>query len=198
LIEEVAAAIRAGETVVAPTDTVYGLAADAFAEAPVRRLYVLKGRDEGQPTAIVAPDTDVLLEAVPELEDRVDVMRRVLPGPYTLIVPNPARRFPWLTGGRPETIGVRVPAVSGDAAELLQRVGAVAATSANRPGGRDPRSVDEIPEELRRGCGAILDVGRLPGTPSTVVDLTGAEPVVVREGAVLANEALARLSAVRG
>jgi L-threonylcarbamoyladenylate synthase len=197
LIEDVVAAIRAGEPVIVPTDTVYGLAADAFHEAPVQRLYRLKGRDEGQPTAVVAADVDVLVDAVPELVGRAEAaLRALLPGPYTLILPNPVLRFPWLTGDRPETIGVRVPALTGDAAELIRRVRAIAATSANRPGERDPRTVDEIPEELREGCGAVLDVGELPGTPSTVLDLTGPEPVVVREGAVSADKALEHLRGV--
>ena len=180
-----------------PTDTVYGLGADAYREAPVRRLYRLKGRDEQQPTALVAADVDVLLDAVPELRGRAGVIARaLLPGPYTLILPNPARRFRWLTGSRPTTIGVRVPKVTGEAAELLRRVAAIAATSANRPGGPDPRSVAEVPEELRNACGAVLDVGELPGTPSTVLDLTGPEPIVVREGAVPAESALAQLARV--
>jgi tRNA A37 threonylcarbamoyladenosine synthetase subunit TsaC/SUA5/YrdC len=89
-----------------------------------------------------------------------------------------------------------VPAVSGDPAAVLERVGAVAATSANRPGEPDPRSVEEIPGELRTSCAAVLDVGPLPGTPSTVLDLTGPEPVVLREGAVPAAEALERLRAL--
>ena len=189
MIEEVVAAIRAGEPVIVPTDTVYGLAADAFHEEPVRRLYRLKGRGEAQPTALVAAGISVVLEALPELREYADLMGRVLPGPFTLVLPNAARRFPWLTGNRPETIGIRVPAVFGDAAELLREVGAVAATSANRPGERDPRSVDEVPTEIREAC-AVLDVGELPGTPSTVIDLTGRQPVVVREGAVPADRAL--------
>jgi L-threonylcarbamoyladenylate synthase len=194
VIEEVVAVIRGGQPVVLPTDTVYGLCADAYHQAPVRRLYRLKGRDELQPTALVAADVDVLLDAVPELRGRAGVIARaLLPGPYTLILPNPARRFRWLTGNRPQTIGVRVPEVSGDPAAVLERVGAVAATSANRPGEPDPRAVDEIPEELRTSCAAVLDIGPLPGTPSTVLDLTGPEPVVVREGAVPAAEALERL-----
>lgn len=194
MIQEVVAAIRAGRPAVVPTDTVYGLAADANREEAVRRLYRLKGRDELQPTALVAADADVLLDAVPELRDDADaIVRALLPGPYTLIVPNPAMRFRWLTGTRPATIGVRVPAVAGDAAELLRQVGTIAATSANRPGEPDPCSIDEIPQELRRAC-AVLDVGPLPGTPSTVVDLTGPEPVVLREGAVPADEALAQLA----
>jgi L-threonylcarbamoyladenylate synthase len=194
--DQVVAAIREGRPVVLPTDTVYGLCADAYREAPVRRLYRLKGREELQPTALVAADVDVLLDAVPELRGRAGVIARaLLPGPYTLILPNPGRRFRWLTGSRPTTIGVRVPIPPDEAAAaVLRRVGAVAATSANLPGGPDPRRVDDVPDELRAGCSAVLDAGELPGTPSTVLDLTGPEPVVVREGAVPAAEALERLS----
>jgi L-threonylcarbamoyladenylate synthase len=190
VIDDVVAALRGGKPVVLPTDTVYGLCADAFHEEPVRRLYRLKGREDVQPTALLAADEGVLLEAIPELRGYA-----ILRGPYTLILPNPARRFPWLTGGRPDTIGVRVPMLPTEAAAVLQQVGAVAATSANRPGGRDPRTVDEIPAQLRAGCAAVLDVGPLPGSPSTVIDLTGAEPAVVREGAVSAEDALSAVGA---
>ena len=182
------AGIRAGKPVVLPTDTVYGLCADAFHEEPVRALYRLKGRHDSQPTALVAADGAALLDAIPELRGQP-----LLRGPFTLILPNPGRRLSWLTGDRPETIGVRIPSLSGAVAEVLQQVCAVAATSANQPGGPDPRTVDEIPEELRARCAAVLDVGALPGTPSTVIDLTMGEPAVLREGAVPAAEALARL-----
>ncbi|HXF97640.1 MAG TPA: L-threonylcarbamoyladenylate synthase [Gaiellaceae bacterium] len=192
-VEEVAAAIRAGEPAIVPTDTVYGLACTPYREGPVRRLSRLKRRPPGQPIALLACDVDTLLECVPELRGRAAVLARaLLPGPYTLVLPNPARRFPWLAGSRPETIGVRVPAVSGAAAELLARVGALAATSANLHGGPDPGRLEDVPEELRAACLA-LDVGELPGTASTVLDLTGLEPVVLREGAVPAAEALARV-----
>jgi L-threonylcarbamoyladenylate synthase len=199
VIDDVVAAVRAGRPVVVPTDTVYGLAADAYHEAPVRRLYEVKGRAGSQPVALVAATVEVLVEAVPELGgDAEGVARALLPGPYTLVLPNPERRFPWLTGNRPTTIGVRVPALTGPAAALFEEVGALAATSANRPGGPDPRTVSEVPDDVREACAAVLDVGPLPGTPSTVIDLTGREPSVLREGAVPAEEALARLSAVRG
>jgi L-threonylcarbamoyladenylate synthase len=193
VIDEVVAAIRAGETVVLPTDTVYGLCADAGSEQAVRRLYGLKGRGELQPTALVAADEDAVLDAVPELRGQA-----LLPGPYTLILPNPARRFAWLTGARPETIGVRIPALPGDAAAVLRRVGVVAATSANRPGEQDPRTLEEVPAEFRAAAAAVLDAGPLPGTPSTVLDLTGPQPLVVREGAVSADDALGRLRALVG
>lgn len=190
------AALRAGKPVVMPFDTVYGLAADPDREEPVRRLYELKGRDETEPSALVAWDFDYLLERVPELRGRAaSLARLLLPGPVTLILPNPARRFRWLTGTNPEAIGVRIPAFDGPGADVLERVGAVAATSANHPGGRDPRRLDEVPEEIREGAGALVDGGELPGSPSTVIDLTGAEPRVLREGALPAEEALRRLGA---
>jgi len=115
----------------------------------------------------------------------------VLPGPYTLILPNTAGRFPELAGG--ETIGIRVPVLTGPAAEILGQAGAVAATSANLHGGTDPRRLEDVPPELRRACAAEVDGGELPGLPSTVVDLTAPEPRVLREGAVPAAEALRRL-----
>ena len=195
-VERVAAAVRAGETVIVPTDTVYGLACTPHREEAVHALYALKGRPAEQPTALVAAGVDVLLELVPELRGRpAEVVRALLPGPYTLVLPNPGRRFRWLAGPRPATLGVRVPAATGLAAELLDAVGALAATSANLPGGPDPRRLDDVPPALREGAGAELDGCELPCTAATVLDLTGPEPAVLREGAVPAAEALARLRA---
>jgi tRNA A37 threonylcarbamoyladenosine synthetase subunit TsaC/SUA5/YrdC len=76
-------------------------------------------------------------------------------------------------------------------------VGAVLATSANDPGGPSPATLDDVPQRIRDGCGAELDLGPLPGTPSTVIDFTGSEPYVIREGIAPAAEALARVRAAR-
>jgi L-threonylcarbamoyladenylate synthase len=189
LVDEAVAAIEAGEPVVLPTDTVYGLCTKPDASATLTRL---KGRDVSQPIALLAADVETLFDRVPELRDRAGLVRALLPGRLTLILPNPARRYDWLTGSRPDAIGVRVPELDGAAREILERVGAVAATSANLHGGPDPRRLDEVPEELR-GAALLVDGGELPGTPSTVVDLTGAEPEVLREGAVPATEVLERV-----
>jgi L-threonylcarbamoyladenylate synthase len=186
-VEEVALALEAGEPVVIPTDTVYGLACRPDLEEAVRRLSSLKQRSPEQPIALVAAGIEALLDLVPEIPDRVP------DGPYTCVVANPERRLSWLSGSRPDTIGVRIPHVTGEARELLERVGAVAATSANLHGGPDPRGLGDVPREILDAVGAVLDAGELPGTPSTVVDLTGPEPRVLREGAVPAAEALARL-----
>ena len=188
-VDEVVAAVEAAQLVVVPTDTVYGLACRPDREDAVGALSVLKGRSAGQPIAVVAASVDAVAEFVPELAGRA------LPrGPFTVVVPNPARRLPWLAGTRPDTIGVRIPDVAGVAAELLGRVGVIAATSANLHGGTDPRRLADVPGDIFTAVGAVLDGGDLPGTPSTVVDLTGPEPRVLREGAVPAAEALARIA----
>jgi L-threonylcarbamoyladenylate synthase len=185
LVERVVAAIRAGEPVILPTDTVYGLCA-----APDRAalLPLLKGRPSWMPVALVCADVARLLELVPEAQGHT----ALLPGPFTLIIPNPAGRFPAL--GSEQTIGVRVPVLGGIAGEILDLVGAVAATSANRHGDPDPRRLEDVAAEIREACGVVVDGGELPGVPSTVVDLTGPEPEVVREGAVPAAEALRLLA----
>jgi L-threonylcarbamoyladenylate synthase len=186
-------AIRAGEPVVLPTDTVYGLCTTPYRAAPVRRLSQLKGRDETEPIALVAATVELLFECVPELRGRSgEIARALLPGPYTLVLPNPARRFRWLTGARPDTIGIRVPEVDGPGAEVLAKTLAVAATSANLHGGPDPRTLDDVPGEIRDACAVLVDGGTLPGIPSTVLDLSGKEPVVLREGAAVA-QALGRV-----
>jgi L-threonylcarbamoyladenylate synthase len=141
----------------------------------------------------VTRDVDHLLECVPELAGRsAEIARELLPGPFTLIFPNPARRFRWLTGTKPDALGVRVPALAGQANDVLRRVGALVATSANHHGERDPRTLADVPQEIRTAAVSI-DGGALPGTPSTVVDLTGTEPRVVREGAVASADVLRRL-----
>lgn len=192
-MSEAAEALRAGLPVILPTDTVYGLCASAEGPEPTARLYRLKGRDPQQPSALLAPSVETLLECVPELTGAAAaIVRELLPGPYTLVLPNPARRYPWLAGSRPDAIGVRVPELPPAAASVLAEAGCVVATSANLPGGPDPRRVDEIPPELRLEAAAVVDSGELPGTPSTVLDFTGAEPRVIREGAAPAAAALER------
>ena len=195
-VESVVRAIQEGALAVLPTDTVYGLVCTAFHKQPAIDLYRLKGRDEVQPTAFLASSVDVLLECIPELHGRPEMIARTLfPGPFTLVLPNPARRFSWLTESRPETIGVRVPALTGPTAEIVEQLGAIVATSANLPGGADPRRLDEVPAEILAGVVAALDGGELPGTPSTVIDLTGRKAVILRAGAGDPGEALARAAA---
>jgi L-threonylcarbamoyladenylate synthase len=191
VIDQAVEAIVAGHPVLLPTDTVYGLCADPYRSASAERVYRLKGRDESHPLAILAVDVDMLLECVPELRGRSATMARaILPGPYTLVFPNPARRYRWLTGSRPETIGVRVPNLPSPTHAVVVAVGCVVATSANLTGGADPRTLDDVPEEIRSRVAAEIDIGPVPGFPSTVIDFTVSEPVIVREGAGDARSAI--------
>ena len=187
LIDDAVEALRAGRPVVLPTDTVYGLCASP--ERP-GALAELKGREAGQPIALLAASVGALLDLVPELDE--PLLRGLLPGALTLVLPNPERRYRGLAGDSPEKIGVRVPELGVDAKEIVRRVGGVAATSANLHGGADPRRLEDVPEEIRSAA-IVVDGGELPGVPSTVLDLTGAEPRVLREGAVPAAKALARI-----
>ena len=193
-VDAAVAALRAGRLAVVPTDTVYGLAADGESEAAARALYAAKGRDAIQPTAVLFASVDVLLERVPGLPVRaVEAARALLPGPVTLVLPNPERRYARLNAERPDAIGVRVPAVTGPGRVLLDAVGALVATSANLPGGPDPRRVEDVPPGIVGAVDVVVDGGELPGRPSTVIDVTAAEPRILREGALAAEDVLAAL-----
>lgn len=197
-VERAIAGLRDGHPVLLATDTVYGLCAAADRDAPARELYRLKGRSEAQPTALLTWSVDALFDALPELRAEAgDAVRALLPGPYTLVLPNPARRYRWLNGTRTDAIGVRVPELPEPTRRVVEAVGAVIATSANDPGGPNPISLDDVPQRIRDGCAAELDLGPLPGTPSTVIDFTSPDPYVIREGAVSAAEALERVRRFR-
>ena len=159
-MNEAVAALRAGQAVILPTDTVYGLCALPEHEDV---LFELKGRDRSKPVALIAADIDVCSPRRP----RPRRPRALLPGPVHA-------RLRERRCARPE------PPVR-KRAEVVREVGVVAATSANLSGGPDPRRVEDVPEEIRAAVGAIVDAGELPGTPSTVIDLRGDEPVVLRQ-----------------
>ena len=194
-VDRAIAAIRAERPIILPTDTVYGLAALGLSRAAAAALYAAKGRAARQPTALLVASVELVSLALPALPaDVLRVVEELLPGPFTLVLPNPERRFPWLSLERPDTLGLRVPALSGPGADVLQATSFLVATSANLPGGPDPRELGDVPDELREAVDAVVDGGRLPGIASTVVDLTRAEPAILREGAVPASEVFARLA----
>jgi L-threonylcarbamoyladenylate synthase len=179
-------ALEAGEATVLPTDTVYGLACAAHLEAACERTLGLKERDRSKPTSIIVASVDGLFAVLPELDGRAAAQaQRLLPGAVTVVVPNPAKRFAWLCGDDPARVGVRVPRLLPSIAAAIERVGAIAATSANLAGEPDPAALDEVPDALLSHVAVAIDGGPSPaGRPSTVVDLTGETPVVLRAGAV--------------
>jgi L-threonylcarbamoyladenylate synthase len=180
--------IAGGGVAVFPADTVYGLACDPDNGEAVARLYALKGRPPAQPSAVLFFDAARALAALPELGARTRALaERLLPGGVTLLLPNPAARFPLACGADPRTLGLRVPAgsvLAGVSSPVLQ-------SSANLSGGPDARRLDEVPAAIREGADLLVDAGELPGTPSTVIDLRRFEAAgeweIVRAGAVPAE-----------
>jgi L-threonylcarbamoyladenylate synthase len=185
--------ISVGGVAIFPADTVYGLATEPDSREGVDRLYRLKGRAPDKPAAVMFFQLDSALAALPELGERTRAAaERLLPGALTLLLPNPARRYPLACGPEPERLGLRVPLLEGELAPLEAVGWPVLQSSANRAGEPDPRRVAEIDERVRAGVDLVLDAGELPGTPSTVVDLTryerDGEWRVLREGAVPSGE----------
>jgi L-threonylcarbamoyladenylate synthase len=171
--------VARGGVAVFGADTVYGLCADAQNAVAVERLLELKRRPPGKPMALAFFSLEPALAALPELGERTrEVLRSLLPGPVTVLVPNPARRFP-LAGG--ELLGIRVIDVG------LELDRPVVQTSANLAGGPEPRTLAQVPAQIRAGVDLVIDRGELPGTASTVVDLGALETTgrwrIVRQGA---------------
>jgi L-threonylcarbamoyladenylate synthase len=175
--------LRAGHVIGFPTDTVYGLAALASDPRAVRRVYELKGRPLRQPLVLMIGDPQAA-EAWAQVDERARrFMERWWPGPLTLILPaRPGLRPPLVTG-RPRGIGIRIPDHPG-ALDLLRTSGeALATTSANLSGQEPARTALEA--AWVRGVAMVLDAGGSPGgVPSTVLELTGPEPRVLRDGAI--------------
>lgn len=151
-----------------PADTVYGLACDPEDRFAVERLNLLKRRSRDKPSAVMFFRLDDALEALPELGERTrTAMTRVLPGPVSVLVPNPAGRFALACGNDVRTLGVRVVSLP----QLPDVRRPVLQSSANRAGGPDPRRLEDVPPLLRAAADLVIDGGELPGTPSTVIDL---------------------------
>ena len=184
--------IAVGGVALFPADTVYGLATEPDSREGVDRLYRLKGRRPDRPAAVMFFDRGLGLGALSELpaETRA-AAERLLPGGVTLLLPNEAHRFPLACGPNKGVLGLRVPKLT-EALEPLQgMLWPVLQSSANRSGEADARRVEDVDARIRAGVDLILDGGELPGTPSTVVDLTGYHEdgrwEIVREGAVSAG-----------
>lgn len=193
-LERLRAGLRAGAIVALPTDTVYGLASIWDSPQGVARIFDAKGREEERPVAVLFASVERVRESLPDLEAAAaSVLEHLLPGPYTFVVGTEVQR-PRLVGTA-DSLGVRVP----DYPPLLGLLGALgtplAATSANRSGGADVTEAADVHSSLLTMCAAaFVGAASTNGVPSTVVDLrplaTGAEALVLREGAVPADDVL--------
>jgi L-threonylcarbamoyladenylate synthase len=186
--------IADGGVALFPADTVYGLACDPESAAAVERLYAIKGRPADRPAAVMFFALEPALAALPALGPRTrGALELLLPGPVTLLLPNPEHLFPLACGPAPERLGLRVP----DVPQLADMRRPALQSSANPSGGSDARRVEEVDERIRNEVDLVIDGGELPGTPSTVIDLTeyedGGKYAVVRAGALAPDELERRL-----
>jgi Sua5/YciO/YrdC/YwlC family protein len=191
-IAAAAAAIRDGECIVLPTDTVYGIGANAFSAESVRGLLEAKGRGRDMPPPVLIADTAMLRSLTDELADEVlAVAEAFWPGPLTMILPLQPELGLDL-GDLGETIAVRVPDHD-FTRELLRATGPLAVSSANTTGNPAATSIAEAIDQLGDAVAVYLDGGPASGpVPSTIVDLTG-EPRILRAGRIGADELAAHL-----
>jgi L-threonylcarbamoyladenylate synthase len=160
--------IAAGGVAVFPADGLYGLACDPLDATAIERIHALKGRDEGRPAAVMYLSPLAMRELIEGLDPRTrEAVGALLPGPVTLVVANPERRYPLACREDPGRLGIRLIGgpLAGAMCPIFQ-------TSANRSGEPPAAAFDEVPPELIDGSDLAIDGGELTGVPSTVVDLT--------------------------
>ena len=180
-LDAAATAVRDGGAVVYPTETVYGLGADATDADAVGRVFELKGRDRSKPLSLGVASVDAALRHTRPTGRARRFMRAFLPGPVTVVVDRDPSLPDALTAGR-DRVGVRVPDDE-VAASLFERAGIpVTATSANRSGTPSVTAPGDLTPDLREAVAAVVDAGPAPGTESTVVDPD--RNVVHRRGAM--------------
>lgn len=171
------ATVAAGGIAAFPTDTVYGIACDPESAAAARRIYEIKGRPQEKPAAVMFFSVSRLLDTLDELDSRTRAaVVKLLPGPYTLVVPNPKGRCAPACAGAPGQMGLRVPAMTGALEPLTAIRVPVMQTSANFSGRPDARTLQEIDPAVLEAVDLALDGGVVGGTAggaaSTVIDLT--------------------------
>jgi L-threonylcarbamoyladenylate synthase len=192
VLETAAGIVRDGGVVALPTDTLYGLAADPFNAEAVERVFAAKGRSSARALPLIAADYEQIARCIGTLPPVAERLARAFwPGPLTLLLDAPATLAAGVTGGTRQ-VGVRVPAHAIARALCLACAIPLTATSANlsdRPATADP---DEVERTLAGRVEFLLDAGTITGgLPSTIVDVTGAAPRLVRAGAVAWDEVLA-------
>ena len=197
-LEAAASAAAGGQLVVIPTDTVYGLGADAFNAAAVRRLLEVKGRGPDMPVPVLVGSwttVDGLVTAVPTAARTL--IEAFWPGGLSLVM-NHAPSLAWDLGDAAGTVMIRMP-MHPVALDLLRTVGPMAVSSANRSGQPPATTADAAVEQLGEDVPVYLDGGTAPvGVASTIVDLTGSVPRVLRQGAIGLDRLREAIGDVRG
>jgi L-threonylcarbamoyladenylate synthase len=186
--------IAAGGVAVFPADGLYGLACDPLNPEAIARIYRIKGRDDGKPSAVLYFSPLAMRELLESLSQRTrSAVAALLPGPVTLVVDNPAHRYPLACREDPERLGVRLIGgpLAGAMCPIFQ-------TSANLSGELAPAHFADVPDEILAEVDLAIDGGTLAGLPSTVIDLAsfdqGGEWTILREGAMSQGDLTARLA----
>ncbi|MEU7601522.1 MULTISPECIES: L-threonylcarbamoyladenylate synthase [unclassified Streptomyces] len=187
-LREAASAVRRGELVVLPTDTLYGIGADAFSPEAVHDLLAAKGRGRGMPTPVLIGSPNTLHGLVTDFSEQAwELVDAFWPGALTLVAKHQPS-LAWDLGDTDGTVAVRMP-LHPVAIELLTEVGPMAVSSANLSGHPAPEDCDAAREMLGDSVSVYLDGGPTPGIqPSSIVDVTGKVPVLLREGALTAEQ----------
>ena len=181
VMEKAVSALSGGGLVAFPTDTYYGLGCDLFDKRAIERIYLLKQLPRTQELAFICQDLAEIARYAMVDNAAYRVLRRKVPGPFTFILPA-TRLVPDLVLRRQKTVGIRIPD-SPVALELVRRLGhPIISTSAATPGGEVLIDARDIKEKLGHGLDLILDGGYRANEPSSVIDLSGPEPVVLRVG----------------
>jgi tRNA threonylcarbamoyl adenosine modification protein (Sua5/YciO/YrdC/YwlC family) len=183
-LEDAAAALRSGELVVMPTDTVYGVAADAFLPAAVEALLAAKGRDRSMPVPVLVSSPAMVDALVDRMPDTASALAREFwPGALTLVVRHTAH-LSWDLGESRGTVAVRMPA-NDLAQDLISRTGPLAVSSANRTGHDPATTAMEARLQLGAAVAVYLDGGPSGGSvASTIIEVTGERPRLLRAGAL--------------
>lgn len=188
--------VSGGGVAVFPSDGLYGLACDPLDAGAIARIHRLKGRDDGKPSAVMYFSPLAIREIVSGLGPRTKaVVSALMPGPVTLVIANPHRRYPLACRQDPERLGVRLIGgpLGGTMCPVFQ-------TSANLSGEPAPASFEDLPGSILDGADLAIDGGELPGLPSTVVDITTIEEDghwrVLRDGALSPGDLASKLASV--
>ncbi len=180
-VEKSVTALKKGEMIIYPTDTLYGLGADARSENAVKGVRDAKVRDDGKPISIMCSGFPMINEYCEVSFENKMLLVEMLPGPYTAVLPVKKGLAKNLCG---ESVGVRVPKYF-YLLNVIKKCGfPITGTSANISGESNPCSLEEVPGSIRKLASVIVDGGKcVHSTPSTVVDMTGEKPKVLRKGA---------------
>jgi L-threonylcarbamoyladenylate synthase len=187
---------RGGGVAVFPSDGLYGLACDPLDAGAIAKIHRLKGRDDGKPSAVMYFSPLAIRELIGGLGPRTKAaVSALMPGPVTLVVANPHRRYPLACRQDPQRLGIRL--IGGPLAGTMCPV---FQTSANLSGEPAPARFGDVPESIRDGADLAIDGGELPGLPSTVVDITALEQDggwrVLRDGALSPGDLASKLASV--